>query len=105
METDHKPLERIYSATSKPCAHLERWVLYLQSYDFKVVYRPREANIADALSRLNFDKNLDVDKIFDYVMVVVENSVPVALTGKKIDQAFYDGEELKRYMRSEYWSQ
>ena len=27
LETDHKPLERIYSRTSKPCARIERWVL------------------------------------------------------------------------------
>ena len=25
-ETDHKPLERIYSRTSNPCARTERWV-------------------------------------------------------------------------------
>lgn len=41
-------------------------------------------------------------------MVVVENSVTVALTGKKIDQASYDDEELsllKSCMRSGNWSQ
>ena len=27
LETDHQPLERIYSSTSKPCARVERWVL------------------------------------------------------------------------------
>ena len=41
LETDHKPLKHIYSATSKPCARIERWILRLQSYDIKVVYRPR----------------------------------------------------------------
>lgn len=35
LETDHKPLERIYSCTSKPCARIDRWVLHLQGYDFK----------------------------------------------------------------------
>ena len=37
LETDHKLLELIYSRTSKPCARIERWVLRLQGYDFKVM--------------------------------------------------------------------
>ena len=37
LETDHKPLERIYLPTSKPCARIERWVLRLQGFNFKVV--------------------------------------------------------------------
>ena len=32
-ETDHKPLERIYSRTSKPCGRIERSVLRSQGYD------------------------------------------------------------------------
>ena len=59
LQTDHKPLERIYSRTSKPCARIERWVLRLQGYDFKVVYWTGKTNIADALSRLNSVKQLD----------------------------------------------
>ena len=36
--TDHKPLEAIYGPKSKPCARIERWVLRLQPYEFKVIH-------------------------------------------------------------------
>ena len=50
--TDHKLLEVIYgSPKSKPSARIERWVLRLQPYDFRVDYRPRSTNQADFLSR------------------------------------------------------
>ena len=108
LKSDHKPLERIYSATSKPCARIERWVLRLQSYNFKVVYRPGKANIADALSRLNSDKRLVAGEEFDYVRVIVENCVPVALSAKEMERASFDDEELsmvKSCVRSGNWSQ
>ena len=53
LETDHKPLECIFSKMSKPSARIVRWVLRLQCHDYKVVYRPGKTNIADALSRMN----------------------------------------------------
>ena len=52
LESDHKPLECIYGRKSKPSARIECWVLQLQSYNFKVVYRPGKTNFADVLSRL-----------------------------------------------------
>lgn len=52
LETDHKPLEAIFGRSSKPCARIERWVLRLQAFDYKVVYRRGKANLADPLSRL-----------------------------------------------------
>ncbi|KAL9954411.1 hypothetical protein ACROYT_G041945 [Oculina patagonica] len=100
LETDHKPLERIYSRTSKPCARMERWVLRLQGYDFKVVYRPGKTNIADALSRLN---SVEQD---DFVRAVVGSCVPVALTPKDIEEASYNDEELcqvKNCVRAGIW--
>ena len=50
--TDHKQLEAIYAPKSKPHARIERWVLHLQPYEFKVIHLPGKNNIADPLSRL-----------------------------------------------------
>ena len=52
LETDHRPLQLMYSKKSKPSARIERWVLRLQSYNFKVEYKPDTQNVADSLSRL-----------------------------------------------------
>lgn len=57
LVTDHNPLEVIFGAKSKPCARIERWVLRLQSYKHKIVYKPGKSNIADPLSRLIRDTN------------------------------------------------
>ena len=106
LETDHKPLERIYSRTSKPCARIERWVFRLQGYEFKVVYRPGKTNIADALSRLNSVKPLECGDEYDFVRAVVESCVPVALSPEEIEEASYNDEELclvKSCVKSGNW--
>ena len=51
LVTDHKPLEVIYGPRSKPSARIERWVIRLQPFDFRIVYAPGQINIADPLSR------------------------------------------------------
>ena len=108
LETDHKPLERIYSRTSKPCARIERWVLCLQGYDFKVVYRPGKTNVADALSRLNSVKQPDAGQKYDSVRAIVENCLPVALSAREIEEASYNDAELsqvKGCVRTGNWEQ
>ena len=52
LETDHRPLETLFSTTSKPTARIERWLLRIQAFRFKVVYRKGSTNLADCLSRL-----------------------------------------------------
>ena len=106
LETDHKPLEQICSRTSKPCARISRWVLRLQGYEFKVVYRPWKTNIADALSRLNSVKPLECGDEYDFVRAVVESCVPVALSPEEIEEASYNDEELclvKNCVKSGNW--
>ena len=108
LKTDHKPLECIYGKTSKPSARIERWVLCLQGYDYNVVYRPRKANIADALSRLNQTTPCDVsgDKI-DFVKMVAVESTPSALSAKQVKLASEKDHELisvRQYVTTGDWS-
>ena len=71
LKTNHKPLEQIYSRTSKPCARIERWMLRLQGYDFKVVYRPGKTNLTDASSRLNSVRQLDRCEEYDFIRAMM----------------------------------
>jgi hypothetical protein len=50
--TDHKALESIFNnPRSRPPARIERWILRLQPFNFKVIYRKGSLNEADYLSR------------------------------------------------------
>ena len=105
LETDHKPLENIFSPKSKPPARIERWVLRLQAFDMKVVYRPGKTNIADCLSRLNCAnpsrKNTDVAQL------IAENSLPRALSMEEIQEASAKDEtltEIRDHVITGNWS-
>ncbi len=109
LETDHKPLECIYSTTSKPSARIERWVLRLQGYDYKVVYRPGATNIADALSRLNQEKPCDKSaETIDFVRYLVEESTPVSMSPREVERASECDSELasvRHYILNGKWSE
>ena len=93
--TDHKPLECIYSQKSKPCARIERWVLRLQPYQYKVRYIPGPTNIADALSRLLGKENVPTQvESDDYVYFVAKEATPVAMTTREIERVSSDDPEL-----------
>lgn len=82
LVTDHKPLEAIFKPTSRPPARIERWLLRLQAYKFRVIYRPGKENIADSISRLCKIEKVDC---FDggseqSICHIVSNAVPSAIT-------------------------
>ena len=52
VETDHRPLVPMFTPTSRPVQRIERWVLRLQPYQYKLIYRKGKENIADPFSRL-----------------------------------------------------
>ena len=52
LVTDHEALKVVYLRGSKPFACIERWVLRLQPYSYKVCCVKSQDNIADVPSRL-----------------------------------------------------
>jgi len=107
LETDHKPLQFIYSKTSRPSARVERWVLRLQAYDYKVVYRPGKSNIADSLSRLRIRTLTKEGRDHDYLRMIVTNYAPIALTPRELEQASGTDEEfetVRNWIKTGDWS-
>lgn len=106
LVTDHKPLEVIFGSRSKPCARIERWVLRLQAYNFRVVYRPGKTNIADCLSRLC---PTDSPKPFDdeyHINQIVHLARPCAIGMDLITEASLQDNEIslvKEALLSNNW--
>ncbi|XP_055604888.1 uncharacterized protein K02A2.6-like [Uranotaenia lowii] len=99
LETDHKPLEAIFSTTSRPCARIERWILRLQAYSYVVRYRKGSTNIADPLSRLSKvidEKDFDGDNEF-LILAVMESA---AIDTSELEKASQEDEELKLVRKS-----
>ena len=88
---DHKALEFIFSPRSKPSARIERWVLRLQPYQYRVVHIAGKKNIADSLSRLVPENVTTNDSAFvtdnEYVKFIANNSTPIAMTTRDIERA------------------
>ncbi len=96
--TDQKPLEVIYgSCKSKPSARIERWVLRLQPYTFKVIYKDGADNPADYLSRHPVQvKDMRNQKMTEsYVNFITTNSVPKAMTLEEIRKATDEDKTLR----------
>lgn len=102
--TDHKPLQTIYGPRSKPSARIERWVLRLQAYKFRVIYIPGKSNIADSLSRLlqttsSTTSSELAKEAEEHVHFVASNATPNAVTTKELEDASREDEELQEVRR------
>jgi len=106
--SDHKPLETIFGKKSKPCARIERWVLRLQAYDYKIIYWPGKNNIADPLSRLC---DISQSKPFDnenYINQLIDYTVPTAVSLEEIARHSEKDEEIlkvKKRIIDGVWSE
>ncbi|KAG7300079.1 hypothetical protein JYU34_015614 [Plutella xylostella] len=94
--TDHKPLEVIFGPKSKPCARIERWILRLQAYTYKVIYRPGKSNIADPLSRLCKLPDVMPPTQDSHIHQIVEYNRPVAVSLKEIAESSAEDQEIKK---------
>jgi hypothetical protein len=87
--TDLKPLEVIYSPTSKPPVRIERWGLRLQPYTFRLKYSPGVTNPADMLSRLPVPTTVHCERNVaeEYVHYIARNAIPKTMTLTQLEQA------------------
>ena len=96
LVSDHEALKVIYSRGSKPSARVERWVLRLQPYNYKVCCVASRDNIADALSRLT---TIPASKKYrhddEHIRMVTLKAVPVVLKIQEIESASAEDEELQ----------
>lgn len=96
--TDHKALETLFGPKSKPCARIERWVIRLMSYKFKVVYKPGKTNIADPLSRLFKQVGAPLKATNDtekYIHWIVSFAEPKAIKIDEIDELSTQDDEIQ----------
>ena len=92
LVTDHKPPEVICAPKS-----IERWVLRIQPYNFKVKYKPGANNIADSLSRLlskNRGDSKHAKEAEEHVRFVAILAKPNGITTREVEQASAEDEEL-----------
>lgn len=89
IETDHRLLISIFSKPLvKTPPRLQRMLLKLQPYQFKLVYKPgKELKIADALSRTYIDEEYEFAKDIDLHICSIIKNLPVSdLKIEKIKQ-------------------
>ena len=85
--TDHKPLQLIYNnPRSQPPARIERWFLWLQQYDFKVIYKKGSDNPADFLSRHPQPKIPRCNVAEEYINFISVNAAQAAIPLKVIKE-------------------
>lgn len=114
LVTDYKSLEAIFSPKSKPCARIERWVLRLQSYKYKAIFKPVKTNIADPLSRLISGQVDEINETNErhndevYVNWIVTHSTPRAIKTEQIaNESLVDNtiQAVKKALYTNDWSE
>ena len=100
--SDHRPLEVIYSPTSKPPARIERWGLRFQPYTFRLQHSPGATNPADMLSRLPLPNTVHRGRNVaeEYVHYIARNAIPKAMILTQLQQATAQNPVLQQVHQS-----
>ena len=109
--TDHKPLESLYDMKTTQNARIQRWMLKLLPYSYKIKYMPGKQNIADALSRLVVKNKTEFSEIRnvaeEYVRFTATERTPKALTTREIEEASktdFDLSEVRKCLIQAKWN-
>lgn len=81
----------------KPCPRIDRLVLRLQPYDFRIKHVAGKQNIADSLSRLLSNtaaKGTHKHESEEYVQLIAVNATPKAITTREVEEASATDSEL-----------
>jgi hypothetical protein len=103
--TDHKPLIPLFNnANSRPPLRVERWLMYLQQFDFELVYVQGKNNGADYLSRHALPHTRRDERQEAYresvVKTLVLEKVPRAITLTEIQRATASDKVLGRVIKA-----
>lgn len=96
--TDHKPLVFMFQPRAKPCARIERWILRLQAFRYKIQYKQGSLNWADALSRTAATEKNPVafdEEAQHFVLRIIEDNPTKAVTQNEIREANESDKQFK----------
>lgn len=98
--TDCKALSFLFTKRSKPCARIERWVLRLQMFDYRVIHISGQDNVADSLSRLAVlePKPFDSSEEIWIQEVALQAAKSSALSWKNIVEASREDPDIQQVL-------
>ena len=100
IETDHQPLLGMFKPRSRPPLRIERWLLYLQQFDYELRYRPGKDNPADYLSRHTLQETRKDQKVCkareEFISSIIQDTVPKAMTVEQIKKETARDQELQK---------
>ena len=87
LRIGHKPLAIVLGKTSNPpSARIERWLLYLQQFQYEITYIRGTDNVADVLSRLPVvSAEGDCKDTEEFAYSVASEAMPVALVPSEVE--------------------